>query len=109
MSEPTPKRSGQRDKILAWLRMRGAKGVLNIELNGLCMRFGARIFELRKAGYDIKTVKLDDSRFRFVLEEPEPLTLAKLREVCKKMRETQPAERDFVKEAKQQDLFARTF
>lgn len=73
MSEPTPKRSGQREKILTWLRMRGAQGVLNIELNEICMRFGARIYELRKAGYDIKTVKLDDSRFRFVLEEEKPV------------------------------------
>lgn len=73
MKEPTTKSHGQRDKILAWLRMRGAQGVLNTELNTLCMRFGARIWELRKAGYDIKTEKLDESRFRFVLVETAPL------------------------------------
>jgi hypothetical protein len=69
MSEPVAKRDGQRDKILCWLRMRGHEGVLNTELNELCMRFGARIYELRKAGYKIETRKLDDRRFRFVLVE----------------------------------------
>ena len=69
MREATTKSASQRDKILTWLRMRGAQGVLNTELNELCMRFGARIYELRKAGYDIKTEKLDESRFRFVLVE----------------------------------------
>jgi hypothetical protein len=67
MKEPTTKSHGQRDKILAWLRMRGAQGVLNTELNGLCMRFGARIYELRKEGHVIETHKLSEGQFRFIL------------------------------------------
>jgi hypothetical protein len=105
MSEPTPKRSGQRDKILTWLRMRGPQGVLNTELTELCMRYGARIFELRKAGYDIKTVKLDDSRFRFVLEEePHHISVVFLNS---RTGEITPPSPDFSK-AKQQSLFAAT-
>ena len=69
------KRDNQRDKILTWLRMRGERGVLNTELTELCMRFGARIHELRKAGYAIKTIKLDESRYRFVLADPLPVVI----------------------------------
>lgn len=73
MSEPAPKRDGQRERILVWLHMRGPQGVLNTELTELCMRYGARIHELRQAGYDIRTERIDESRFRFVLVEPKPL------------------------------------
>lgn len=84
MSEPIPKRAGQRDKILTWLQMRGAKGVLNTELNEICLRYGARIHELRAAGHDIRTERLDDSRFRFVLVEPDTsLTRETLREALR--------------------------
>ena len=65
--EATSKSPAQRERILFWLRMRGEQGVLNTELTELCMRFGARIYELRQAGYDIRTERLDESRFRFVL------------------------------------------
>jgi hypothetical protein len=71
MREATSKSPAQRERILVWLRMRGKQGVLNTELTELCMRFGARIHELRKAGHDIKTEKLNESRFRFVLVEPD--------------------------------------
>ena len=67
MREPTTKSPAQRERILVWLRMRGPQGVLNTQLTELCMRFGARIHELRKAGYDIRTERIDESRFRFVL------------------------------------------
>jgi hypothetical protein len=63
------KRDNQRDKILVWLQMRGQRGVLNTELNEICLRYGARIHELRAAGHNITTHKLDDSRYRFVIEE----------------------------------------
>lgn len=89
MSEPTKNSANQREKILTWLRMRGAQGVLNTELNELCMRFGARIYELRREGYKIETHKLDEGRYRFVLVE-------------------QPASAQRVdwSKAKQQELFA---
>lgn len=67
MREATTKSPAQRDKILTWLRMRGQQGVLNTELTQLCMRFGARIHELRREGHRIDTERLSESQFRFVL------------------------------------------
>jgi hypothetical protein len=75
--EATSKSPAQRARILVWLRMRGPKGVLNTELTELCMRYAARLHELRKAGYDIRTERLDESRFRFVLKgEPHQISVA---------------------------------
>jgi hypothetical protein len=48
--EPTSKPPAQRDRILALLRKRGAAGAMNWELNSYCLRYGARIFELRRLG-----------------------------------------------------------
>ena len=58
----------QRQKILDVLIERGEQGVRNTELNEICFRYGARIFELRKLGHDIKTVKESDGLYRFVLK-----------------------------------------
>ena len=67
----TPKRKSQRELLLDILRNRGRSGVTNFELNEICsLRYGARLFELRKLGHNIQTVKEDESRFRFVLKEP---------------------------------------
>ena len=48
------KRVTQKDRILAALGCGG--WVSNIILNGICFRYGARIYELRKEGYDIEKV-----------------------------------------------------
>jgi len=58
----------QRGRILALLRERGTAGVTNIELNAIAFRYGGRLFELRKLGFRIRTIRTSDSVFRFVLE-----------------------------------------
>ena len=67
----------QREKILEILKERGQEGVHNTELNNVCFRYGARIYELRKLGHRIKTVNEARGLFRFVLEcSGEQLTLS---------------------------------
>ena len=61
------KREGQRDKILALLQAAGPRGVTNLLLNEVAFRYGGRIFELRKLGWDISTVCEGESVYRFVL------------------------------------------
>ena len=51
--KPTVKLSRQQQSILDALRS-GRKS--NVELNAICFRYGARIFELRKLGYRIEIV-----------------------------------------------------
>ncbi|HVB55858.1 MAG TPA: helix-turn-helix domain-containing protein [Candidatus Acidoferrales bacterium] len=69
---PSSKNPAQRERILALLRARGSAGCTNVELNAICFRYGGRIFELRGAGYEIKTIREGESLFRFVLTaEPE--------------------------------------
>lgn len=72
ISETTTK--SQRDKILEILRAAGEQGVTNFELNrACCLRYGARIYELRKLGHNIKTVRVrGEQEFRFVLSSPQP-------------------------------------
>ena len=76
-SAPTAKAPAQRDRILALLRQQGPAGVTNLELNSLCLRYGARIFELRRMGFQIETRREDESIFRFLLvaevQETRPL------------------------------------
>jgi hypothetical protein len=52
MTEST-RRSNSRDQVLALLQAQ--RIVTNVELNGVCYRYGARLKELRDAGYDIVT------------------------------------------------------
>ena len=58
----------QRGRILELLRERGTAGVSNVELNGIAFRYGGRLFELRKLGFRIRTIRTGDFVFRFVLE-----------------------------------------
>lgn len=65
------KHRSQLDRILTLLRERGAAGATNVELNAICFRYGARLWELRKAGYNIRTESLGDGLYRFtLLSEP---------------------------------------
>ena len=66
-SGPTSRSPNQREKILNLLRERGRAGASNRELNSFCFRYGARIWELRRAGYEVDTIREGNSRFRFVL------------------------------------------
>jgi len=60
--------AAQRDQILALLQERGRAGAKNVELNLIGFRYGARIWELRRAGHQIITINEGDGVFRFVLE-----------------------------------------
>jgi helix-turn-helix protein len=67
MNSVRPKSPAQRERILSLPRSRGPIGATNLELNAICFRYGARIFELRKTGYDIETRREGETEFRFVL------------------------------------------
>jgi hypothetical protein len=54
----------QTAKILKLLKENGS--ATNLELNKLCFRYGARIFDLRKEGHDILSVHEKDSKWRFI-------------------------------------------
>lgn len=71
-SGPTSRSPNQREKIVNLLRERGPTGASNRELNELCFRYGARIWELRRAGYDVVTLREGNGAFRFVLR-PGPI------------------------------------
>lgn len=43
------------------------------ELNDIAFRYGGRLHELRRAGYDIETVQLGIGEFAYVLHAPEPV------------------------------------
>jgi hypothetical protein len=62
------KNSSQRDQILRLLSERDAAGVTNLELNEICFRYGARIWELRRKGHSISTKNRGEGVFLFVLE-----------------------------------------
>ena len=66
MTGPTIKAPNHREEILALLQDRGHRGVANDELNHICFRYGARIYELRQQGYLIETVRFGEGLFRFV-------------------------------------------
>ena len=63
--------------ILRLLKEAGPAGRTNLELNEICLRYGARLAELRKH-YVIETQRLDGGLFNFVLKgkrQPEQLRL----------------------------------
>ncbi|BCW78299.1 helix-turn-helix domain-containing protein [Arthrobacter sp. NicSoilC5] len=60
----------QKERILDLLEERGQQGVLNIELNEICFRYGGRLHELRQEGYRIRTTQVKGPVFRFTLLDP---------------------------------------
>lgn len=42
------------------------------ELNAISYRYGGRLLELRRAGYDIETIRLAADEFAYVLHRAEP-------------------------------------
>ncbi len=64
---PTFKAPGQRDRILSFLRQRGEVGACGSELIEMGHRFGGRLFELRKLGYQISTVRVSEGEYRYIL------------------------------------------
>ncbi|MGB8590602.1 MAG: helix-turn-helix domain-containing protein, partial [Candidatus Acidiferrales bacterium] len=67
-SEERDRRTSGRDRILEFLRARGAGGATNVELNAICFRYGARIWELRRQGFVIATERAGGGTFRFTLK-----------------------------------------
>lgn len=61
------RRTSARDKVLARLE---AGPTTNLELNDLCFRYGARIHELRRQGYDIRGEAVGDGVFIYTLAQP---------------------------------------
>lgn len=57
------------ERILRLLKRRGRFGASNRELNSICFRYGARIFDLRKDGHNIRTMRDSAGAFRFILED----------------------------------------
>lgn len=58
--------------VLALLHERGLSGVLNTELNEIAFRYGARIFELRQMGHDIRKECVGPGVWRYWLVPPVP-------------------------------------
>jgi hypothetical protein len=64
------KTEAQKQAVLDRLRKAGRLGCTNVELNGICFRYGARIFDLRHDdGFVIVTTQEKGRVFRFTLYE----------------------------------------
>lgn len=58
----------QKQKVLRALQGAGIHGLLNSQLNSICYRYGARIFELRREGWDIRQKQVKRGLFRVWIE-----------------------------------------
>jgi hypothetical protein len=67
LQEDTQRQHSQRDQILFLLEARGSVGVTNRELNEVGYRYGARLWELKKEGYLIRTDALGGGFYKFTL------------------------------------------
>jgi hypothetical protein len=71
----------QAERILAFLEARGELGVLNTELNEIAYRYSARLSDLRRDGYRIRSAHIKNATWRFALlpqdtENPQTLQIA---------------------------------
>lgn len=57
----------QLERILQALRNAGPDGVTNIELNKICLKYDARISDLRRKGYVIRTESLGKGVYKYYL------------------------------------------
>jgi hypothetical protein len=65
MADPEQtRRLTAKERVLEMLQAQGE--ATNVELNAVALRYGARIFDLRKEGYDITTESKGNGLFRFV-------------------------------------------
>jgi hypothetical protein len=70
MSE-TARRVNNFDKALTLLRARGQAGVTNAELlEAAGFRYGARLLEIRRAGWHVESRHEHDGQWRFILHGP---------------------------------------
>lgn len=69
MKSEHERRSNNREKVLQYLRVRQDHGATNAELQNIGgFRYGARIFELRRDGWEIETIPLAGGSYRFILK-----------------------------------------
>lgn len=59
----------QRERIVNLLKDAGEEGVLNTELNNICLRYGARISELLSMGYLIDIKREGKGLYRYFLKK----------------------------------------
>lgn len=59
----------QGESILRALRLAGERGVTNFDLSNYSLRYGARLYELRKKGYVIRKKRLTNTMTRYNLVE----------------------------------------
>jgi len=68
MTSELKRRSDNKTRVLELLQAKGRYGATNVELVQIGgLRAGARIFELRKLGWAIKTEHVSEGLFRFTL------------------------------------------
>jgi hypothetical protein len=59
----------QSNRVLEMLKSAGSSGVMNYDfVNRYILRAAARIEELRKEGHNIKTIRVSQGRWKYVLE-----------------------------------------
>jgi hypothetical protein len=75
------KRANQRDRILALLQAAGPTGCTNLLLSRIGLRYGSRVWELRKS-WDIETVQESETIFRFILKGRKAAQQMKLLDVA---------------------------
>ncbi|MDQ0672968.1 hypothetical protein QFZ36_000529 [Pseudarthrobacter siccitolerans] len=73
----------QKERIHDLLEERGPRGVLNIELNEICFRYGGRLHELRQEGCRIRTTQVKGPVFRFTLLESDEPQYQEFREMMR--------------------------
>lgn len=59
----------QRVKILSALKRHPVSGMTNVELSRIALRFGARLMEIRRKGFKVKTECLARGLYRYTLLE----------------------------------------
>ena len=60
----------QKFRILKWMANVQPEGLMNYNLNTICFRYGARIMELRRDGFEIETERIKQGLFKFTLITP---------------------------------------
>lgn len=59
----------QKEKIVSILREAGDEGITNAELAKVCLRYGARLQELYKEGYEITLEHLNNGLYKYILKK----------------------------------------
>lgn len=63
-------KQSQKQKIVEWLLTRGSEGIKNYEFGQqFILNYKARLDELREDGFNIKTIRVKDNVWKYVLEE----------------------------------------